>query len=166
MTDSSRSSRRSARAAASRPVPSIRPLRSSDFFAWIELYDQYLRLMGGEFTDSRALRFWQSIERMQDVASFVAERSGHFAGFAVASPVLDAVAGELKLEVLAIYVEEFERDGAALEALFGELHSHAASLGATALTWRAPMGDSAYTRMSSRLGALTDLGTYEMPVYR
>lgn len=168
MTESlPRTSRRSARAtAASRPTPTVRPLSDSDFFAWVGLYSGYLSQMGVPFTDERALRTWQSLHHIAELEAFVVERSGHLAGFTYATPLLNPFDGFLALEIGAIYVEQMDSDGAALETLVGALHEHAASIGATKLLWRLPPSNDSYLRMSRQFGALTEFGTYEMPVQR
>lgn len=159
-------SRRRARAmATSRPTPTVRPLADSDFFAWVGLYSGYLREMGVQFTDERALRTWQSIQQISQLQAFVVERSGHLAGFALATPHLGALDGFLRLELGAIYVEQMDTDTASLEALVEALNNHAASVGASKLLWRAPASNDMYLRMSNQFGSLTDFGTYEMPIH-
>lgn len=167
MTDSlPRTSRRRARAmAASRPTPTVRPLADSDFFAWVDLYNQFLTEMGVQFTDERALRTWQSMHQLSELSAFVVERSGHLTGFTYATPHLDCYDGRLLLEIGAIYVEDMDSDSAALEVLVGALNDHAASTGATKLIWRMRTSNDSYLRMSRQFGTVTDYGTYEMPVH-
>ncbi|KAB1641951.1 hypothetical protein [Gulosibacter chungangensis] len=121
--------------------------------------------LGAPFTDARALRTWQGLDQIQDLHAIVVERSGHLTGFAFATPQLSSLDGFLRLEVGAIFVEDMESDGTALEVLVGALNDHAAGLGATKLIWRIPSSSDVWMRMSRQFGTLTDFGTFEMPVH-
>lgn len=167
MTESlPRTSRRLARATApSRPTPAVRPLSDSDFFTWVGLYSEYLASVGAPFSDERALRTWQSAHRISELKALVVERAGHLAGFAFATPHLNATNGFLQLEIGAIYVEQMALDGASLEVLFEALNNHAASIGASTLLWRVPTSNELHKRVSGQFGTPTDDSTFSMPVH-
>ena len=165
-------SRRSARAAtpAMRLAPVVRPLAADDFFAWVEQYAAFLERLGVGYRDDLALLTWQELGMPADapltagLECVVADRAGSLAGFAMSVPSFSAFEGQRRLDVVALSVARLNDDGVALEALIGALHERAHRLGASELRWLIPANAVDMVHLSGRIGEVTPLAVYRMPV--
>lgn len=147
------------------PAPSleVREVRSSDFFAWHDLFGAYLEESGLDITDQHALQVWHWIAaNPRKLEAFVALRDGMMLGFAHFHELANPRTAGLELFIDDVYVlSRRERDGLGDE-LFAAVHAAAIERGASRLRWTSCASNSLQQRFASRYGRPAGSNVYEL----
>jgi GNAT superfamily N-acetyltransferase len=145
---------------------SVRPLRSDDFPAWLQLWRGYLAFYRAELTDEQTeLSFTRLCNEAQGMAGLVAvDENDRPIGLAhlVFHPATWSENGYCYLEDL--YVDPKRRGGAVARELFAAVDRVASQRGADKVYWHTQQFNGAARSLYDTVGQLTSFVVYERPL--
>lgn len=141
----------------------VRPVRDSDFFAWLDLYTKYARFYETELSDNRALVLWSWLtDPAHEVNGFVAVDGDRIVGLAHVREFARPLEGDRGLFLDDLYVLETERHKGVGHHLIQTARSLAVQRGLGVLQWITAQDNTDAQRVYDSLASRTSWVTYEI----